>query len=58
MRVHCAGYTYKTITRSVNNNARASQKYAVQFQLMNVRSIINWITSTVDSSNKYDILVF
>ena len=29
-----AAYTRKTITRSVNNNARSSE---------NVRSIINWI---------------
>ena len=29
-----AAYTHKTITRSVNNNARVSEKYAVHFQLM------------------------
>ena len=35
-----AAYTHKTITRSVNNNARASEKYAVQFQLMFVQLLI------------------
>ena len=36
----CAAYTHKTITRSVNNNAQASEKYTVQFQLMFVQLIL------------------
>ena len=42
--------TRKTITRSVNNNARAFEKYPVQFQLMFVQ-YINWIIVKLFTSN-------
>ena len=39
----CAAYTHRTITRSINNNARGIRKVRSAISSTHVRSIVDWI---------------
>ena len=50
MRVHCAAYTHKTITRSVLKQQRSGIRKVRSAISTHVRSIINWIITAYDDT--------